>query len=86
MFSAKITFFLVNIHTVAIYCKSISHQYHATNQNTKPHILLKNCPKIGVDQSFFVCHSFIYYSTFVSLKGKLKDIIIHFPYEISNNI
>ena len=71
-----------------MYCKNVSLQYYATNQDTKPHILLENCPKIGVDQClyFFICHSFFYYAVFFPLKGKLKYIIIHFPYEISNDI
>ena len=71
-----------------MYCKNVSHQYYATNQDTKPHILSWNCPKIGLDQclSFFICHSFFYYAAFFPLKGKLKYIIIHFPYEISNDI
>ena len=71
-----------------MYCRNVSHQYYATNQDTKPHLLLQNCPKIGVDQclSFFVCHSFFYYAAFFPLKGKLKYIVIHVPYEISNDI
>ena len=79
--------FLINNLTFAMYCKNVSHQYYATNQDTKPHILWQNCPKIGVDQylSFFICHSFFYYAGFFPLKGKLKDII-HFPYKISNDI
>ena len=70
-----------------MYCKNISHQYYATNQDIKPQILSENCPKIGVEQylSFFICHSFFYYAAFFPLKGKLKDII-NFPYEISNDI
>ena len=31
--------FLINTHTFAMYCKNVSHQYYATNQDTKPHIL-----------------------------------------------
>ena len=31
--------FLTNTHTFAMYCKNVSHQYYATNQDTKPHIL-----------------------------------------------
>ena len=71
-----------------MYCKNVSHQYYATNQDTKPHILSWNCPKIGLDQclSFFICHSFFYYAAFFPLKGKLKYIIIRLPYEISNDI
>ena len=66
--------------------KNVSHQYYATNQDTKPHILLQNCPKIGVEQclAFFICHSFYYAAFFIS-EGKLK-YIIHFLYEISNDI
>ena len=84
----KLRFFLISAHTFAMYCKNISHQYYATNQDTKPHILMQNCPKIGVDQcaSFYICHSFFYYVAFFPLKGKLKYIIIHFQYEISNDI
>ena len=83
----KLHFFKINTHTFAMYCKNVSHQYYATNQDTKPHILSESCSKIGVDQrlSFFICHSFFYYAAFFPLKGKLKDII-HFPYEISNDI
>ena len=70
-----------------MYCKQVSYQYYATNQDTKPDILSQNCPKIGVNQclSFFICHSFFYYAAFFPLKGKLKDIIIHFPHKISND-
>ena len=84
----KLHFFKINTHTFAMYCKNVSHQYYATNQDTKPHILSQNCAKIGIDQclSFFICHSFFYYAAFFPLKGKLKYIIIHFPYEISNDI
>ena len=84
----KLRVFLISTHTFAIYCKNFSHQYCATNQDNKLHILLQNCPKIGVDQclSFFICHSFFYYAAIFPLKGKLKYIIIHFPYEISNDI
>ena len=55
-------------------CKNVYHQYFATNQNTKPHILSQNCAKIGVDQclSFFICHSFFYYAAVFPLKGRLK--------------
>ena len=35
---------------------------------------------------FFVCHSFFYYAAFFPSKEKLKFIIIHFPFEISNDI
>ena len=35
---------------------------------------------------FFIRHSFFYYAAFFPSKGKLKYIIIHFPYEISNDI
>ena len=31
--------FLINNHTLAMYCKNVSHQNYATNQDTKPHIL-----------------------------------------------
>ena len=79
--------FLTNTHTFAMYCKNVSHQYYATNQDTKPHILSQSCPKIGVDQrlSCFICHSFFYYAAFFPLKGKLK-LIICLQYEISNDI
>ena len=45
-------------------------------------------PKIGVDQcpSFFYLPQLLYYAAFFPLKGQLKYIIIHFPYEISNDI
>ena len=42
--------------------------------------------KFSISSIFFICHSFFYYATFLPLKGKLKYIIIHFPYEISNEI
>ena len=35
---------------------------------------------------FFISHSLFYYVAFFPLKGKLKYIITHFPYEISNDI
>ena len=71
-----------------MHCKNVSHQYYETNQDTKPHILSRNCPKIGVDQciSSLICHSFFYYAGFFPLKSKLKDITFHFLYEISNDI
>ena len=71
-----------------MYCKNVSHQFYATNQDTNPHILSQSYPKIGVDQrlSFFICHSFFYYAAFFPLKGKLKYIIIRLPYEIKNDI
>ena len=31
--------FLINTHTFAMYCENVSHQYYATNQDTKPDIL-----------------------------------------------
>ena len=84
----KLHFFKINTHTFAMYCKNVSHQYYATNQDTKPHILSESCSKIGVDQrlSFFICHSVFYYAGLFPLKGKLKYIIIRLPYEISNDI
>ena len=42
--------------------------------------------KFSISSIFFICHSFFYYANFFPLKGKLKYIIIHFPYEISNKI
>ena len=71
-----------------MHCKNVSHQYYGTNQGTKPHILLWICPKIGADQclSFYISHSFFYLAAFFPLKGKLKYIIIHFQFEISNGI
>ena len=36
--------------------KNVSHQYYATNQDTKPHILLQNWPQIGVEQ----CLAFLF--------------------------
>ena len=80
--------FLINTHTFAIYCKNASRLYYATNQDTKPHILSYNCPKIGVDLclSFLVAITSFVMQPFFPLKGKLQDIIIHFPYEISNDI
>ena len=68
--------------------KNVSHQYYATNQDTKPHILFQNCPQIGTEQCIaflFAITSFITQPFFPS-KGQLKFIIIHFPYEISNDI
>ena len=52
--------------------KNVFHQYYATNQDTKPHILLSNCPQIGVEQclAFLFCHSFFYYAGFFPSKGK----------------
>ena len=32
--------FLMNTQTSGMYCKNVSRQYCATNQDTKPHILL----------------------------------------------
>ena len=61
-----------------MYCKNVSHQYYATNQDTKI--------EVGQRLSFFICHSFFYYAAFFPLKGKLKYIIICLPYEIKNDI
>ena len=74
----KLHFFKINTHTFAMYCKNVSHQYYATNQDTKI--------EVGQRLSFFICHSFFYYAAFFPLKGKLKYIIIRLPYEISNDI
>ena len=81
-------YFLISTYNFAMYCKNVSLQHYATNQDTKTHILSQNCPKIGVDHcvSFFICHSFFYFAAFFPLKGKLKFIFIHFPYEISTDI
>ena len=82
----KLHFFKINTHTFAMYCKNVSHQYYATNQNTKPHILLQNCPKIGQSNAYlFYLPQLLLLRSFFHLKGKLKDII-YFPYEISNDI
>ena len=56
-----------------------------TPNNIFYHII---APKIWVDHclSFFICHRLFYYAAFFLLKGKLKYSIIHFPYEISNDI
>ena len=35
----KLRVFLISTHTFAMYCKNVSHQYYATNQDIKPHIL-----------------------------------------------
>ena len=35
---------------------------------------------------FFICPNFFYYAAFFPSEGKLKYIITHFPYEISNDI
>ena len=32
--------FLISTRTFAMYCKNVSHQYYAINQDTKPHMLL----------------------------------------------
>ena len=67
----------IDNYTFAMYCKNVSHQYYATNQDTKPHISSLNCPKIRVDQcqSFFICHSFFYYATFFPLKSILSSTL-----------
>ena len=59
-------------HTFAMYCKNISHQYYATNQDTKPHILSWNYPQNrGRSMSvFFICHSF--YNAAFPLKSSLS--------------
>ena len=46
----KIRFF-INTHTFAMYCRKVSHQYYATNQDAI--ILLQNYHEIGVDQFLF---------------------------------
>ena len=68
--------------------KNVSHQYYATNQEAKSHILLQNFPpnRGRAMSSFFICHSLFYYAAFFPSKDKLKYIIIHFRYEISNDI
>ena len=72
-----------------MYCKNVSHQYYATNQDTKPHFIVA-LPQIrGRSMSiflFFIGCSLFYYAAFFPLKGKLKFIIIHFPYKISDDI
>ena len=63
----------INTHAFAMYFKNVSHQYYATNQDNKPHILSYNCPKIGVGQclSSFICHSFLLRSLF-SFERQIK--------------
>ena len=77
--------FFINKYSFLMYCKNVSHQYYATNEDTKPHILLQNCYKIGVDQCLFLfaIASLITQPFFLS---KIKDIIIHFLYKINNDI
>ena len=79
-------FFSINIHTSAMYYKNVSHQYYAIIQDRKPHVVSQNCPKQGRSISSFICHSLFYYTAFFLLKGKLKDITIHVPNEIINDI
>ena len=74
--------FFINTHTFEIYCKNVSHQYYATNQD-KPHIFLCSCPKIGVDPCLYFFRPSFYYAAFFPLKGKLN--IIYFPYKICND-
>ena len=60
---------LINNFNFAMYYKNVSHQYYVTNQDTKPHILSWNCPKIGVDQclSFFLLQ-FLLLRSFFSIE------------------
>ena len=44
--------FFINTHPFEMYCKNVSHQYYAINQD-KPHIFLCSCPKIGVDPCLY---------------------------------
>ena len=37
--------FFINTHIFAIYYTNVSHQYYATIQDSKPHILSRNAPK-----------------------------------------
>ena len=53
---------LNNTHPFAMYFENVSKRYYITNQDIKPHILLENCPKIGVEQCLpflFAAASFI---------------------------
>ena len=70
MFKAALNNYSMLIHAFAMYCKNVSHQYYATNQDTKPHILSYNYHKIGLDQclSFFICYCFFYYTAFFSFE------------------
>ena len=67
-------FFLINTLTFEMYCKNVSHQYYATNRDTKPHTLLQNCPKIGVDEylsSFYLPQLLLLLSSFpLSVQNK----------------
>ena len=60
---------------------------HASNGwEWTTHFIVELPQNRGRSMSFFICHSFFYYATFFPLKCKLKDIIIHFLYKISNDI
>ena len=80
--------FLINIHSFAMQCKNASHQYYATNQDTKPLSVIAELPpkqgQINVYLFLFATASFIT-QPFFPLKGKLK-YIINFPSKISNDI
>ena len=88
MFKAALNNYSMLIHAFAMYCKNVSHQYYATNQDTKPHILSYNYPKIGLDQclSFFICYCFFYYTAFFSFEKYIKRHIIHFLYKINKDV
>ena len=81
-------FFSINIHTFAMYCKNVSHQYYAIIHDSKPHILLKNCSKQGQIIVYLLLFATAYFimQSFFPLKGKLKGIITYFPNKKINDI
>ena len=77
--------FLISIYTFEMYSINVSHQYYTITQDTKPHSYSRIVPKCGQINVFYLLQLLLLRSLF-SLRGKLKYIIIHFPYEISNDI
>ena len=66
---------------------SVSHQYYATNHDTKPHFIVELPQNRGRSTSiFFDLPQLFYYAVFFPLKSKLKYITICLPSEISNDI
>ena len=82
--------FLINTHIFAMYCKNVFLQYYATTHNysghQNTHFIVELPQNRGRSMSFiFYLLQLLLLRSLFLLERRLKDIIIHFPYEISND-
>ena len=66
-----------------MHCNNVPHRYYETNHDTKRIVELPQNRGRSI-YVFFICQFLLL--RFFSLKGKLKYLIIHFPYKLSNAI